>query len=888
VVVVGFSAAGALDEMIRYGVQGPVSGTGIAFYKPYPLFDPTRPFYFAEDIREYAPFPPATELVSAQWWRWSFVVLAFLAFVAPLAVLAAGVVLLRRELGGRRASTRALEVRALVVPSACLIFLGVLPRSDYAHLAMISPLLIVVAADLVARLPPRLRRAGVTLAVLVALGSVVPPLFEIGGAGPTPPTERLALPRGRFIRARVEDVRTLRAVAHALPGRGRPDDPILVVPMDPLVYFLSGRPNPTPYPLVLPGAFDLEPFAAALARVDTVVLRDSGFDAQPLFELMPEVYSLLRSEMSVDETFLDSLEQPGQFPLILLRRPDEAPRQRPAPLSGLELVSRSPGTPALLTRILNAAERIHVPSFDEEPRIEAGQWLLEPAVRLRPPSGWQKLAVAFAVTPGDDAALVLSLAHLPAPPATAPEPHDPRAARVALDGVGVEVWVWRREGRRLELLLSTRVGPEDWRWRPLALDLSGFAGREAVVVVAVSGGPTLEELGDEVLIGRPRVLDGAGRRLAVEPVDPASLPGTVIDELVRFTDLGLFEARPSADGRGETWPDAVRARVLRNRGLVEAGLGRERAGLDLLEAALALDAMDIETLHAAAELALATGSPELARQRFATLLERRPGHLRALEMTARLAFDAGELTAARQSASLARRLAPGSAEAALLLARLAIEEGRPEQAVELLAPLAAGPPGGSRQQALQLINQALPGERTGIAGRTLSRAREPLAPEAFAAVVEARDVPMRRATPGQPLRLDVEVANRSPATWPALGNEDNSSRVSLGYRWIDERTGALYSEGRLPLPGDLAPGAVERFRFEGAAPRDPGRWLLVLDMVQEGLSWFVDRPAPPGSEPLIVSFQVRPSLLAAVPGQDDEGEDEDGTEAEAENGAAPP
>jgi hypothetical protein len=113
--------------------------------------------------------------------------------------------------------------------------------------------------------------------------------------------------------------------------------------------------------------------------------------------------------------------------------------------------------------------------------------------------------------------------------------------------------------------------------------------------------------------------------------------------------------------------------------------------------------------------------------------------------------------------------------------------------------------------------------------------------EAFVAQVELRERPLARARPGQSLRLEAIVRNESGVVWPALGNEDGGLRVALGARWIASETGERREAGRRPLPRDLGPNEEESLEFRVQAPVEAGSYVLHLDMVQEGISWFGDR-----------------------------------------------
>ena len=45
-------------------------------------------------------------------------------------------------------------------------------------------------------------------------------------------------------------------------------------------------------------------------------------------------------------------------------------------------------------------------------------------------------------------------------------------------------------------------------------------------------------------------------------------------------------------------------------------------------------------------------------------------------------------------------------------------------------------------------------------------------------------------------------------------------------------------DGRTQLPRDLGPGEEAELKLHVNAPNAPGEYLLELDMLQEGVSWF--------------------------------------------------
>jgi hypothetical protein len=52
-------------------------------------------------------------------------------------------------------------------------------------------------------------------------------------------------------------------------------------------------------------------------------------------------------------------------------------------------------------------------------------------------------------------------------------------------------------------------------------------------------------------------------------------------------------------------------------------------------------------------------------------------------------------------------------------------------------------------------------------------------------------------------------------------------------------------DGRTPLPQDLVPGAEVEMPLTVVAPPTRGNYVLEIDMVHEGVTWFWERGAKP-------------------------------------------
>jgi hypothetical protein len=114
-------------------------------------------------------------------------------------------------------------------------------------------------------------------------------------------------------------------------------------------------------------------------------------------------------------------------------------------------------------------------------------------------------------------------------------------------------------------------------------------------------------------------------------------------------------------------------------------------------------------------------------------------------------------------------------------------------------------------------------------------------------VIDPGGITLRPATPalsggpGQILEIAVDVTNRS-RSWLSSGFPHQP--VNVSYRWLDESGGPTGLEGRRTnFPAPLAPGRVARLAVSVELPAAPGRYALVLTLVQEHFAWLDDLDA---------------------------------------------
>ncbi len=106
--------------------------------------------------------------------------------------------------------------------------------------------------------------------------------------------------------------------------------------------------------------------------------------------------------------------------------------------------------------------------------------------------------------------------------------------------------------------------------------------------------------------------------------------------------------------------------------------------------------------------------------------------------------------------------------------------------------------------------------------------------------------------PGEVLEIPVTVRNTGIVAWPALPDA-NGCWVRLGGHLSTDRGIEVEWEfGRADLPRELPPGGSAALTLRVRAPREPGRYVIELDLVAEGLFWFEDAGGRLAQVPLTV------------------------------------
>ena len=162
-------------------------------------------------------------------------------------------------------------------------------------------------------------------------------------------------------------------------------------------------------------------------------------------------------------------------------------------------------------------------------------------------------------------------------------------------------------------------------------------------------------------------------------------------------------------------------------------------------------------------------------------------------------------------------------------------------ALVLACALLAAAAAGCRQRGADTANTAGTPEP--------AKAPGPLPDTGFKAQLSLPDAPAKLRA-GQKESVLVRVKNASDVFWWWRGAEvntrdDNRFYIAAGNRWL-KPDGTLVTDmdGRYGISKDLRPGEETEIPLAVTAPKEPGEYILEVDLVQEQVAWFSDRGSP--------------------------------------------
>jgi len=100
----------------------------------------------------------------------------------------------------------------------------------------------------------------------------------------------------------------------------------------------------------------------------------------------------------------------------------------------------------------------------------------------------------------------------------------------------------------------------------------------------------------------------------------------------------------------------------------------------------------------------------------------------------------------------------------------------------------------------------------------------------------------RSLKPNQIFYIPVKLKNIGNSFWPAVGQPDNTYRVTFSYHWLSFNGKMAIPNGlRTYLPHDIQKGEEVTLDAIIEAPEIKGVYILEFDMVQEKIAWFKDK-----------------------------------------------
>lgn len=160
-----------------------------------------------------------------------------------------------------------------------------------------------------------------------------------------------------------------------------------------------------------------------------------------------------------------------------------------------------------------------------------------------------------------------------------------------------------------------------------------------------------------------------------------------------------------------------------------------------------------------------------------------------------------------------------------------------------------------RPLGMMLVEATLPEGEEGRA--TLERFWRSVAfrDQDYRAEIEAPGAPTHLRA-GARTELRLRVHNRGPVTWPARGDTHGMYQVNVGDRWLDAAGARVVNDldGRTALTADLPPDGEMELTLPVNAPKEPGDYVLEIDMIHEGVTFFFEK----GSKTLRLNVRVEP------------------------------
>ena len=136
---------------------------------------------------------------------------------------------------------------------------------------------------------------------------------------------------------------------------------------------------------------------------------------------------------------------------------------------------------------------------------------------------------------------------------------------------------------------------------------------------------------------------------------------------------------------------------------------------------------------------------------------------------------------------------------------------------------------------------------------TSTASASPFPESGYKAAITMVSPPPQIMKAGGTASVKAKVRNMGTVAWPAVVS-GAKYRVALGDHWLDKSgKTVVIDDGRTDLPHDIKPGEDLELTLSINAPKAPDDYILQLDLVHEGLSWF----AAHGSQTVKINIRVQ-------------------------------
>jgi hypothetical protein len=160
------------------------------------------------------------------------------------------------------------------------------------------------------------------------------------------------------------------------------------------------------------------------------------------------------------------------------------------------------------------------------------------------------------------------------------------------------------------------------------------------------------------------------------------------------------------------------------------------------------------------------------------------------------------------------------------------------------------------QPHMMLIAISLPQDAKKRADFENSWAKAPFVDEDYRAAITT-DSPIATLRTGERATIHLRVRNLGHEVWPSHGDAQGMFQVNIGDRWLDSTGSHVVNDldVRSALPADLDPGKEVELSLNVRAPQQPGDYILEIDMIHEGVTFFYEK----GSSTLRMRVHVEPA-----------------------------